>query len=320
MSREIMLIKKEGLLEKYPFMESVLGLEKNIIPYDNPVGIFFGLKWQTGEGQFTGEITIEEGVITPHLLERKTHSTESNQKDGLPSHRIYSENPLMPDKEGPVPTYAVKDGVIKKLGLEWQLSDPGYIEDGYNGEARLKPQPDSIQLELIHKHIEDPDFIVSRGRVLNNIRFEIYKKARSIKEIQLFSNYGSVEVLDQSEVDVFLSMPTCSTVNIFEEEEGFNTKFEDSEEITYFCDFSKVDPQTLDFLSYSRSSEGAWLISKNRGNQNISIGEKLKQLTAKGEKITHIIRSSERYGGGTNDSVWTNYLKAQIFVVPDSSY
>jgi len=158
MTKEIR-IDKESLVDRYPFMGSLIALE-------------------IGYGLVNEDLTILEGIISPELLERKSYDTEYRlYDDGLPSYRIYSENPLMPDKEGPVPTYAVKGETIKKLGLEYQFADEGYVKRGYDGHARLKHSPLSIKEELTLSKVEDPDFIVCRERTVNKfLRFEIYRR------------------------------------------------------------------------------------------------------------------------------------------------
>ncbi len=145
----------ESLVKKYPFMKRILSLE----------------------GFYSKEdIVVLEGIINSELLERPSHYTKYRSDDGLPAYRIFSENPLMPDKEGPVPTYAVQGETIKKLGLEYQLVDKEYIEDDYDAEVRLNPYPLSIKKELSLKHVENPDYIVCRDRKVNQLKFDVYRK------------------------------------------------------------------------------------------------------------------------------------------------
>ena len=155
MTKEIK-VDKESLFNSYPFMRNLIALE----------------------GLLTEDLIIIEDIIDPELLERKSHFTEfRSYDDGLPAYRIYSNNPLMPDEEGPVPTYAIKGETIKKLGLEYQFVDEGYIKRGYDAEARLKHSPLSIKEELTLSKVEDPDFIVCRERTVSKfLRLEIYRR------------------------------------------------------------------------------------------------------------------------------------------------
>jgi len=293
------LIEKEELSLIYPFMRKILALEESIISDDN--------------------IVILEGVINPELLERKSHYTEYRHDDGLPAYRIYSKNPLMPDKEGPVPTYAVTGRKVTKLGLQRQIVDPGYVADGYNGEARLNPNPLSIQEELTIKKVEDPDFIVCRERKGITLKFEMYRRAENLDEFgediaenpadaPLFGLYEKRVLLKLPHYREFLEKPLCSTTCLFEEEDGpFNTRFKDLEEITYFYNFSSVN-----LLRLNRNEAEKFLILQERGENKKSIGEQLQQLIRDGKRVTHIVRSTEEYGGDTNYSVWRKYLEAQI--------
>ncbi|MGV8172478.1 MAG: hypothetical protein ACP5OA_07345 [Candidatus Woesearchaeota archaeon] len=143
--------------KKYPFLEYILALEENM----NTIT----------------ELEFKERNIDETLLDKKTHYADCTYEQGLPFYRIYSSDPSMPDKEGPVMTYAVKGERVKKLGLEWQVVDKEYIADGYNAEARLKPVAISIREELSYKGLENPDYIVCRDKKYSYITFEIYRRA-----------------------------------------------------------------------------------------------------------------------------------------------
>jgi len=154
------------------------------------------------------------------------------------------------------------------------------------------------------------------------------EKLQTNKELladsKLFSCFKKRTLLDPSLISEFLEKPPCSIVNLFEEEEGFDTKFVDLEEITYFFDFSSVNPLAVDELRFCSDGKGqkeGWLAFNARMyRKNTTIGEQLKELNHSGRKITHIVRSTEKYGGTTNTSAWRDYLEAQIYEVenPDS--
>jgi hypothetical protein len=143
-------------MNKYPFMQKILSLE------EMPSG---------------DTVLFLEGTINAELLERKTHPTGRNASDGLSSYRLISLDPAMQDREGAVPTYSVRKGEVIKLGLEFQLVDKEYIEEGYVGEGRLKLNPHSIGEDLAIRGIENPDYIVIRERREGILKFQIYKRA-----------------------------------------------------------------------------------------------------------------------------------------------
>ena len=72
---------------------------------------------------------ITEKDVTDELLDQETHSSEIDLS--LPAYRIFSLNKSLPDALGPVPTYAVKDNKVVRLGLLYQAVDEGYIKQGY---------------------------------------------------------------------------------------------------------------------------------------------------------------------------------------------
>jgi 8-oxo-dGTP pyrophosphatase MutT (NUDIX family) len=124
---------------------------------------------------------------------------------------------------------------------------------------------------------------------------------------RLFSFFRKLEVLGPERLPEILDLPLCTTECLFEEEDGQNTRFTDSETITYFYDFSSVE---LDVLP--RWQLDGCCVYQARGSDSQTVGARLQRLLDAGKKVTHIVRSQEEYGGGTHDSVWREYLRAEI--------
>jgi hypothetical protein len=140
-------------------------------------------------------------------------------------------------------------------------------------------------------------------------------ESRSIIDAPLFSCYLEKELIVNSNAVSFLARPLAST-KPWEEDRTFNPEFKDEEEITYFFDFSTVDPQGIKALRYLVDSDNEpFLVFQARGDNPMSIGEKLKELVNNGKKVTHILKSSEVYGGNTESSAWREYKKALIYEI-----
>ncbi|MGV8141904.1 MAG: hypothetical protein ACP5NW_05680 [Candidatus Woesearchaeota archaeon] len=149
---------------KYPFLEDILAFETHIFE-------------ERLNANVITELDIREGIIDEMLLDKKSHDAHHLYEQGLPAYRIYSSDSSMPNREGPVMTYAIIGKTVQKLGLEWQLVDKDYIDDGYEAEARLAPFPRSIREELHNKGVSNPDYIVCRDRKQTHLTFEIYRRA-----------------------------------------------------------------------------------------------------------------------------------------------
>jgi DNA polymerase III alpha subunit (gram-positive type) len=125
----------------------------------------------------------------------------------------------------------------------------------------------------------------------------------------LFSYYDQVDYNPPIDLHKIIDQPLSSTACEFEEVESmYNTRFEDLEEITYFYDFS---PDGLIEVQDLRSAK--YLKDTARGNDNKTVRTRLEELVNAGKTITHIVRSSEVYGGDTHYSVWRSFRHAQIY-------
>ena len=125
----------------------------------------------------------------------------------------------------------------------------------------------------------------------------------------LFSEYKEVKFFPSPEYRSLLNNTLCSTTCLFEEENGQNTRFTDLELITYFFNLPCANFQEL------TKKVDKFLVEEARGHDETTVGTRLEQLLQKGHKITHIVRSTEEYGGDTHYSVWREYMKAEIYEV-----
>lgn len=156
------------LQKRLPFIEELLSIEhsfENFIFEDNndPNLALWKLNY----------VEVELTAMRPEVLNLPTHKDAYNPEECIPVHRLYTQDSSLPDRLGPVPTYAIKDDKIIRLGLEVQLVDKEYIEDGYEAQARLKDPAQTIRESLKQSKVPEPDFLVLRNRDHCAIRFEI---------------------------------------------------------------------------------------------------------------------------------------------------
>jgi len=149
-----------------------------------------------------------------------------------------------------------------------------------------------------------------------SVRELIKDETKSILEARIFEHYKKRELVPSSRIREFMMKPLSSIKNVSEKADGQNTLFEDREIITYFYDLSSVNPLNMQRLdTYTDREIETILVLRERGSNIKPIGGRLNQLIGEGRNVTHIVSSLELYGGGTNESVYREYLEAQVFIV-----